>query len=380
MPRNPLRLAVLLLPLVLAAACGKGDAKTEGKAGGQGGAQQPLQVATIKVTTKKVPVSLEAVGQAEGSRDVEIRGRVSGILEKRLYNEGEAVKAGQPLFLIDPAPYALAVEQAKAALVQERVKRELADTDAKRLQPLADEKAISRRELDQALATEKTAVASIAAAEARLKQAELDLSYTHVSAPISGITGRALRSEGSLVTANTDASLLTTLAQVDPIWVRFPLAEADYNRMRGAERQAKVQIIGDDGTVLADNGRLNFAGTTVDSRTGAVQLRAEFPNPRTRWLPGQFAKVRVLAGEQNAILVPQSAMLQNDQSRIVMTVGPENKVVPKPVQTANWLGQDAIVTGGLADGDTVIVDNLIKVRPGATVQPKGPAPAQASAK
>jgi membrane fusion protein (multidrug efflux system) len=369
----PRILLPFLLALSLVAACGR----NEGAASARGGAAQPLQVATIKVATKRVPVSLDAVGQAEGSREVEIRGRVSGILEKRLYNEGEPVRAGQALFLIDPAPYQLAVEQAKAALVQERVRRELAETDAKRLEPLAEEKAISRRELDQALATEKTAVASIAAAEAKLKQAELDLSYTRVTAPISGITGRALRSEGSLVTANTDASLLTTLTQVDPIWVRFPLAEGDYNRIRGAEREARVQLVGDDGAVLADNGRLNFAGTTVDARTGAVQLRAEFPNSKARWLPGQFAKVRVLAGEQNAMLVPQSAMLQNDQSRMVMTVGPDNKAVPKSVKTASWIGQDAVVVSGLGEGDTVIVDNLIKVRPGSVVQPHGPAPASA---
>jgi len=376
MPR--IRPATAIVPLLLlAAACGKGGEGAHG-ADAKGAAAPPLAVATIRVAQRKVPVSLEAVGQAEGSREVEIRARVSGILEKRMYNEGEAVAAGQPLFLIDPATYALAVEQARAALVQERVRRELAQTDAQRLQPLADEKAISRRELDQALATEKTAVASIASAEAKLKQAELDLSYTRVVAPISGITGRALHSEGSLVTANTDSSLLTTLTQVNPIWVRFPLAESDYGRIRGTERQAKVQIVGDDGAVLADNGRLNFAGTTVDAKTGAVQLRAEFPNPGVRWFPGQFAKIRVLAGEQNAMLVPQSAMLQNDQSRIVMTVGPDGKVVPKPVQTANWIGQDAVVIGGLAEGDTVIVDNLIKVRPGAVVQPKGPA--QASAK
>jgi membrane fusion protein (multidrug efflux system) len=376
MPR--IRPATAIVPLLLlAAACGKGGEGAHG-ADAKGAAAPPLAVATIRVAQRKVPVSLEAVGQAEGSREVEIRARVSGILEKRMYNEGEAVAAGQPLFLIDPATYALAVEQARAALVQERVRRELAQTDAQRLQPLADEKAISRRELDQALATEKTAVASIASAEAKLKQAELDLSYTRVVAPISGVTGRALHSEGSLVTANTESSLLTTLTQVNPIWVRFPLAESDYGRIRGAERQAKVQIVGDDGAVLADNGRLNFAGTTVDAKTGAVQLRAEFPNPGVRWFPGQFAKIRVLAGEQNAMLVPQSAMLQNDQSRIVMTVGPDGKVVPKPVQTANWIGQDAVVIGGLAEGDTVIVDNLIKVRPGAVVQPKGPA--QASAK
>lgn len=365
-----------LLSLLIVAGCGKeGPGGSDAKAASA--APPPLAVTTIRVASKKVPVSVDAVGQAEGSREVEIRARVTGIIERRLYNEGEAVAAGKVLFTIDPAPYELAVQQARAALVQERVRRELAQTEAQRLQPLADEKAISRRELDQAVATEKQAVAAIASAEAKLKEAELNLSYTRVVAPIGGITGRAQRSEGSLVTANTESSLLTTVTQVDPIWVRFPLAEVDYNRIRGNEREARVQIVGEDGAVLADNGRLNFAGTTVDAKTGSVQLRAEFRNPGTKRLPGQFAKVRVLAGEQTAILVPQVALLQNDQSRVVMTVGPENKVVPKPVQTANWIGSDAVVIGGLAEGDTVIVDNLVKVRPGAVVQPKGPAQANA---
>jgi len=365
-----------LLSLLLAAACGKeGPGGSDAKAAS--GAPPALAVTTIRVASKKVPVSVEAVGQAEGSREVEIRARVTGIIERRLYNEGEAVAAGKVLFTIDPAQYELAVQQARAALVQERVRRDLAQSEAQRLQPLADEKAISRRELDQAVATEKQAVAAIASAEAKLKEAELNLSYTRVVAPIGGITGRAQRSEGSLVTANTESSLLTTVTQVDPIWVRFPLAEVDYNRIRGNEREARVQILGEDGAVISDNGRLNFAGTTVDAKTGAVQLRAEFRNPGTKRLPGQFAKVRVLAGEQTAILVPQVALLQNDQSRIVMTVGPENKVVPKPVQTANWIGSDAVVIGGLAEGDTVIVDNLVKVRPGAVVQPKAPAQANA---
>jgi len=356
------------------AGCGKGgDAKAQGGAG-----MPPLPVTAIAVAPKKVPVSLEAVGQAEGSRQVEIRGRVAGILQHRLYEEGAPVKAGQVLFVIDPASYELAVQDAKAALQQARVQRELAETDAKRLEPLAREKAVSQRELDQALASAKTSGAAIAAAEAKVKQAELDLSYTRVTAPIAGISGRALRSEGSLVTPNTDAALLTTVTQVNPVWIRFPLAEADYNRVRGAERNARVQIIDESGNVLADNGRLNFASTTVDAKTGAVELRAEFPNRDARWLPGQFAKVRVIAGEQTAIVVPQSAVLQTDQARMVMTVGADNKVVPKPIQTSSWIGSDVIVTGGLKEGDRVIVDNVQKVRPNATVQPHAPGQAPAA--
>jgi membrane fusion protein (multidrug efflux system) len=370
-PRRPLPIFVLALALALAlAGCGKkeGDAQKQGAAG----APQAMPVTVVTVATKKVPVVVEAVGQAEGSREAQIRARVSGILERRLYQEGAAVPPGTTLFTIDPAPYELAVEQAKAALVQARVAKELADTDAKRLEPLARDKAISQRELDNAVAAAKTGTANIAAAEAKLKQTELDLSYTKVSAPIGGITGRALQSEGSLITANTDSSLLTTVTQVNPIWVRFPLAEADYNRVRGVDpRVVRVNIVTEDGKVVAE-GKLNFASTTVDQKTGAVELRGEFANATTRWLPGQFVKVHVLAGDQSAMLVPQNAVVQTDQAKLVMTVGADNKVVPKPVQTGNWIGSDMIITSGLAEGDKVIVDNLVKVRPGAPVAPHAP--------
>ena len=358
-----------ILAAVLLAGCSKHEAAN---APAQGAAPPPLPVTAIRATAQRVPISLEAVGQAEGSRDVEIRARVSGIIEKRLYDEGAPVPAGKVLFIIDPAPYELAVEQARAALAQEKSKRELAQVEAKRLEPLVSDRAISQREYDQAKAAAIQEDAAVAAADARLKQAELDLGYTRISAPISGITGRALRSEGSLATVNTESAFLTTITQVNPIWVRFPLAEADYNRLRGGSRNARVQIIGEDGAVVADNGRLNFTGSTVDTKVGAVQLRAEFSNPNLRWLPGQFAKVRVLAGEQNAMRVPQSAVLQTDQAKVVMTVGPDNKVAPKPVQTANWIGTDMIVTSGLDEGDLVIVDNLVKLRPGAAVAPHAP--------
>lgn len=382
MPRRHLALLLAVLALSLAA-CGKkeGNGAPQAGPGGAGGPPQALPVSVVTVAASKVPIAIDAVGQAEGSREVEIRARVSGILEKRLYQEGAAVRAGAVLFQIDPVPYQLAAQQARAALQQERVRRDLAETDAKRLEPLVKDKAISQREYDQAVAAARTASAAIASAEAKLKEAELNLSYTKVTAPIGGISGRAVRSEGSLVTANTETSLLTTVTQVNPVWVRFPLAEEDYNRVRGEQRNARVQLVGEDGKVVADDGRLNFASTTVDPKTGSVQLRAEFPNPGTRWLPGQFVKVHLLAGEQTAILVPQSAVVQTDQARIVMTVGPDNKATPKPVQTANWVGNDMVVLSGLAEGDKVIVDNLVKVRPGAPVAPHAPGqpPAQPGA-
>ena len=156
------------------------------------------------------------------------------------------------------------------------------------------------------------------------------------------------------------------------MWIRFSLSESDYGRVRGNEKLARVQIVAEDGSVAADNGKLNFTGSTVDPKMGAVQLRAEFANPANRWMPGQFAKLRILAGEQSGMLVPQAAIMQGDQSRLVMTVGPENKVTPKNVQTAGWVGGDTVITGGLNEGDMVIVDNLVKLRPGAVVQPTAP--------
>ncbi|HUL94746.1 MAG TPA: efflux RND transporter periplasmic adaptor subunit [Usitatibacter sp.] len=354
----------LALALAHLAACGNAGGESK-----QAAAPAALPVAAMKVATRRVPISMEAVGQAEGSREVEIRARVTGILLKRVYEEGAPVTAGTLMFEIDPAPFALAVQEAKAALLQEKVKRDLAATDARRLEPLVKEKAISQRDYDNAVAAERTSEAAIASAEAKLQDAELNLSYTRITAPISGVTGRAQRSEGSLISAGTDSALLTTLTQVNPIWVRFSLAEPDFTRIRGAERGARVQLVDEQNQVIAENGKLNFAASTVDTKLGTVQLRAEFPNPNGKWLPGQFAKVRILAGEQNAILVPQSAILQSEQSRVVMTVGPDGKAVQRPVKIASWIGSDTVITAGLSDGDVVILDNLVKVRPGTPVQP-----------
>jgi membrane fusion protein (multidrug efflux system) len=319
------------------------------------------------VQPQRVPIAFETVGQAEGSREVEVRARVSGILEKRLYTEGAPVSAGATLFIIDRAPYEIAVAQAKAAVSQERARQEQAQREAERLKSLANSKAISQREFDEAVSTAKQSAAAIEGATAKLAEAQLNLSYTNVKAPIGGITSRAVKSEGSLVAANTD--LLTTLTQVNPIWVRFSLAEGDFDRIRGAQRTAQVQIRNQDGSVAITNGRLNFAGSTVDPKLGTVQLRAEFLNATMKWLPGQFAKVHILAGEQDAFVVPQPAVVQTEQNRFVWIAEADGKATMRPIQTAGWLDNNWIVTSGLKPGDAVIVDNLMKIRPGATVNP-----------
>jgi membrane fusion protein (multidrug efflux system) len=350
---------------LMLAACGK-QSPEHGANVAAPSSPPAIPVTVKRVQPQRVPLVLEAVGQAEGARDVEIRSRVPGIIEKRLYTEGDTVKAGQTLFVIDRVPYELAEKQARAALAQERAKNEQAEREAQRLKALAQEKAISRREYDDAASVLKQSTAAIESAQAKLAEAQLNLSYTNVTAPIGGITSRAMRSEGSLVTANTD--LLTTLTQVNPIWVRFSLAETDFDRIRSNAKGSHVNIASQDGSANTKDGRLNFTGSTVDPKLGTVQLRAEFPNPGLKWLPGQFVKVQILVGEQNAFLVPQSAVVQTEQARLVWVVESDGKASMRTVQTANWIGADWIVTGGLKPGDAVIVDNLMKLRPGALVQ------------
>lgn len=361
-----LRLANILGLALLLAACGQGADK--GAAPPQGSA---MPVTVLKASAQNVPVLIESVGQTEGSREVEIRARVSGIVQKRMYQEGELARVDAVLFQIERAPYEIALAQSKAALDQEKAKNEQSRRESGRLKQLAAEKAISQKEYDDATSTLKQSDATLAAAEAKLREAELNLSYTAVSAPIAGVTGRAQRSEGSLVTAGTDSALLTTVVQTNPIWVRFSFAESEYAQLRKLAKKAEVRLVQADGKVIAGNGRLNFTSSTVDARLGTVQMRAEFANPELALLPGQFVRAQVVAGEEQAVLVPQSAVMQSDQGRFVWTVA-DGKAVPRPVEAASWLGKDWVIRKGLAEGDSVIIDNLLKLRPGAPVNPNAP--------
>ena len=367
------RLSILLPPLLslLLAACGKGDARQESNA------PPPVPVSVLRVAPRPVPVDFEAVGRSEGSREIQVRARVAGILEKQLYTEGDNVKAGAALFRIERAPFEIELAQARAALAQERAKGELAAQEVERLKGLADRRAISQREADQAISAAKQSVAAVQMAEARVRQAELNLSYTNVEAPISGISGRAQQSIGSLVTPTGDGGLLTTIVKADPIWVRFALSEQEFAALRGSAsapggRAPEVKLELADGRPYAQAGRLNFSGSTVDASLGTVQMRAEFPNAKLQLLPGQYVKVHVVAGTRDAIVVPQTAVMQNEGGRFVWIVGAENKAAQRQVKVGGWVGSDWVVNEGLKPGDGVIVDNLIRLRPGAAVQVKAP--------
>ena len=372
---------------VLLAGCGP-SAPPPGAGGPPGGAMPAMPVAVRVVKQASVPVLVDAVGQAEGSREVEVRARVTGLLQQQRYTEGDRVKAGAPLFSIERAPFDNALASAKAALAQEQSRLEQTQREVRRLKPLADLQAIAQREADDAITAQRTAEAAVAAAQARLKDAELNLSYTAVSAPISGISGRAEKSQGSLVSPSD--GLLTKVVQTDPIWVRFSFSESEMNQLKlgKADTTNSVKLLNSDGTPLGQNGivgKLNFTGSNVDAKLGTVQLRASFANPDLAVLPGQFVKAQVQVATQRAWLVPQAAVGSSEQGKTVWTVQ-AGKATATPVEVGGWLGADWVVLKGLKDGDQVITNNLIKMRPGAAVQVKeaadvaAPGPASAASR
>ncbi|MGL4605282.1 MAG: efflux RND transporter periplasmic adaptor subunit [Iodobacter sp.] len=370
-----------LFALVLLSACGKDAAPT---------APPPAPVGFIEVKPADVLLSKEMVGETAGYRDVEVRSRVNGILLKRTYTEGQQVAAGQVLFEIDPEPYKAALDQAKGQLSQEVSKLDKARADRDRIIPLFKENAVSRKDYDDALSAYASALASSQTAQASLKQAELNLGYTKVVAPISGTTSKLVQSEGSLVTASGDSGRLTTISQLDPLYVNFSYSEQDRQELDAASKNGEI-VLRDfknltariklaDGSDYAQTGLINFSDNRVDPRTGTIRARAIFKNPKGDLLPGQFVRVTLDFGKRkNALLVPERAVIQSQADHLVMTVGADNKVVPVPVKLGTVINGKVIVESGLTAGQKVIVDGLMKAKPGSIVHPT-PASAPAAAK
>lgn len=347
-------------------ACGKNDQALGRSAGGTA-----LPVSVIEAQPTSVPISAEAVAQTEGAKEVEIRPRVGGILLRRLYDEGTAVKAGQPMFLIDPVPYQNALAQAKAQLAEQKARIVQTEREEKRLLDLLDTQAISQREYDNAVSDNAIAKAALQQAEVRVRDAELNLSYTTVTAPVKGMSGRFQFSEGALVEAYN--SLLTTLVQVSPIWVRFSLSDNELVQLGGPlneQRVKEITLILPDGTEFGKNGELNFAASKIHPTLGTQQLRATFDNPDQRLLPGQFVRARVTTGTRDGVfLVPQVAVHTSDVGKSVYVINEKNEATIRPVVAGNWIGKDWVILEGLKAGDKVIVDNIIKLRPGNPVSP-----------
>ena len=370
-----------LMPAMIAiaflGACGKKEQAPSPNMAGM-----DLPVGVIAVQSTSVPIVAEAVAQTEGAKEVEIRPRVGGILLKRLYEEGASIKAGQSMFLIDPVPYQIALQQAKAAFAAQQARVEQATREEARLRGLLTSQSISQREYDNATSEKATALANLQQAQANVHEAELNLSYTNVTAPISGVSGRFQFSEGVLVAPNT--SLLTTVSQISPIWVRFSFSDSEVKALGGYLNQKTVKAVNlvlPDGSEYQQKGQLNFSASQIDPKLGTQQLRASFENADRQLLPGQFVRARITTGTRNGVfLVPLTAVLTGDQGKFVFVAekSKEGKTVAAvhPIKEAGWQGKNWVVLEGLKTGDQVIADNLMKVRPGAPVNPHPFAAAQ----
>ncbi|EHR73342.1 RND family efflux transporter, MFP subunit [Burkholderiales bacterium JOSHI_001] len=377
-PQRICRNWVLPATVALAALAGCGKSAPPAAGGPGGGGMPPMPATLLAVQPTTVPVAIEAVATLEGVREVEVRARVGGTLVQQLYTEGAPVATGAAMFRIDRAPLQIAVDAARAAVAQAEARAEQARRESGRLATLLAERAISQREADDAASTLKTSQAALLAARAQQRDAELNLGYTMVVAPTAGVAQRAQRSVGALVAPTSDGGLLTTIVQVDPIRVRFALNEAEAAQLRQA-RAPKVRLLDANGVPLPGAGRLDFTGQVMDRTLGTVPMRAELPNPGGRLLPGQFVRAQIITGEQEAFLVPQAAVQSGDNGRFVWVMGADGKAAPKPVQAGPWAGKDWVIRSGLAAGDKVIVDNLIKMRPGAAVVPAPPPGASGAA-
>lgn len=367
-PSSYLLLSALAMMLL---ACGHQEPPQQGAA-----AMPAMPVSVIAVEPTSVPVQTEVVAQTEGAKQVEIRPRVGGILLKKLFEEGAPIKEGQVMFKIDPVPYQLAAEQVSAQLAQQKARITQTQREASRLKGLLDTQSISAREYDNAVSDQAATSASVLQYEAQLREAELNLSYTTVKAPSSGIAGRFLLSEGALVVANT--SLLTTVVQISPIWVRFSLSQSELNALGGrvdAQSVKAIQLLLPDGSVYAEKGKLNFAASQIDPTLGTQQLRAEFANVNRQLLPGQFVRVQIATGMRSCVfLVPQTSVLTGEQGKFVYVAEKDAKgktiAAVRPIVDGGWQGSQWVVLSGLKQGDQVLTDNLIKVRPGAEIAPK----------
>lgn len=366
-PFTSILLAILVTTL---GACGQGEgdkkaAPPAAAAGpGPGGAAPPpAEVDVVTVAAGAATITQDLPGRLLAYRSAQVRARVEGVLEQRLFVEGSDIRAGTPLFRIDARSYQAQVAAAEADLAATRAV-------AERYKPLLETKAVSQQEFDAAQARVKQG-------EAALTKAKLDLENAVPPAPISGRIGRALVTEGALV-GKGEATHLATIEQLDPIRVEFTQTYSDLLRLQQAIKagkqkradSAQVQLLLEDGTLHPEKGRLQFADLAVDPGSGAVVLRAEFPNPRRELLPGTFVRIRFPQAElDHAIRVPQRAVMNSPQGQSVLLVGEEDKVAPRPIRTGAMSGSDFIVTDGLKEGERVIVNGLQKAKPGAVVKP-----------
>jgi membrane fusion protein (multidrug efflux system) len=375
-PRRCLPPGAALVPF-LGALVLSGCGPSGGDVSKKGGGFPPAAVSVVSVQAADLPVELEYTGQTVGFREVEIRPRVGGILLSRNFQEGSRVARGQSLFNIDPAPFEAAAARAEADLAGAEARLEQTRRNVGRLKPLRDAGMVTLSAFEDALSAQSVASAESKSARTRLDEAKLNLGYTRVLAPVSGIASRAQHSEGSLVSG--PETLLASVTQVDPMYVVFGIPDNEQQTLRRESESGRlvlpkqgrfeVEVKLADGSSYARRGKLGFSDVRVNAATGTSEARAELPNPDGALRPGQFVRVRLTgAVRPKAIKVPQRAVLEGPQGKFVYLVNDKGQAEVRPVQAGEWAGSDWIISDGLKPGERVIVDGVMRIGPGAPVQ------------
>jgi membrane fusion protein (multidrug efflux system) len=367
---------LVLTFVVLTVACGEKTAPPP-----------PLQeVVVAAVSSRDVPVIAEFTGEIRGAEDIQVMARVAGFLQEQAYREGELVKKGDLLFLIDPKPFQAAESKAQADVAQAQAMLNRATVQVNRLRPLAAQNAVSKQDLDNAEASEAAAKGSLDGARAMLDRAQLDLGYTRVTSPIDGVAGLRQIDLGTYVGA-PQPTVLTVVSRLDPVRFDFGIAESEYlalvretpaDQRRAARSAAVLELVLADGTVHPHKGRITVVGRGVDPQTGTLPVQAEFPNPQKILRPGQFARVLVpLRLEKNAVVIPQRAIQELQGTYNVAVVRADSTVEIRPVQATYRVGDEWVISSGLASGEQIVVEGLQKVRSGVKVRPAAAAAAKA---
>jgi len=381
------RLSLILAGAVMLAACGKGGAPQQQQQ------MPPAEVGVIVAKAESIPLTRDLVGRLSALRTADVRARVAGVLQKRAYTEGTDVKEGQLLFQIDPAPLQAALNAQLANLAAAQATAQNNHVTAERDRSIADKGLMSKTDMDNAEAAERTSAAAVKQQQANVEAAKINLSYASVTSPISGRAGQQQVTEGALV-GQGEATLLTTVEQIDPLYVNFSQAASELDLLRRAvasgavelagPNKAKVELLRPDGSSYNATGTLDFSDTAVDASTGAVNLRGIVANTDHNLLPGLFVNVRVTIGDlKHAWLVPQASIQRDGQGVFVLVLGSDGKIARKNIDTYAAQGADMIVTGGLADGDQIVTTGMAKAHPGDAAKVAAPpnqgaaAPAQA---
>jgi membrane fusion protein (multidrug efflux system) len=341
--------------------------------------QRPVEVAVIRVDPRDVPLSFEYVAQVQSSRQVSIQARVSGFLDKRIYTEGAMVREGETLFLMDQKPFRVQLDQAVAALARQQAAFDVARQNLERVKPLVAADALSQKDLDDATGQFQSTAAAVEQAKASVEAANLNLSYTVITSPVTGITGSSEQAEGTYLSPAN--SQLTTVAVVSPVYVNFSISENDRLRYRDQiarklliepkDKAYTVEVVLADGSIYPESGKVTFADPSFNASTGTFLIRATVENPDRLLRPNQYVRIRLKgAVRPNAILVPQRAVQQSSKGHFVWVVDKESQAELRPVVVGEWHENDWFIYGGLQAGDQVVVEGTLTLRPGVPVRPK----------